>query len=155
MIANDATFEAGMAKMNCGNAIIGAAAGVLAADAQVLAGAADLAVNIARSGATAALPHGNSVGSQKAQHVYEILRTDMAGNTEVYKYGISGGALTPGGLSARAEAQVAALNLAFESDETLEAARRSDPELADLTPSSRRPRSTRRSRSGSSSRCIR
>jgi hypothetical protein len=103
-----------MAKMNCGNAIIGASAGVLAADAQVLAGAADLAVNIARSGATAALPHGNSVGSQKAQHVYEILRTDLAGNTEVYKYGISGGALTPGGLSARAEAQVAALNSAAQ-----------------------------------------
>jgi RHS repeat-associated protein len=47
MMANDATVEQGMAKMNCGNAIIGASAGVLAADAQVIGGVADAAIGAA------------------------------------------------------------------------------------------------------------
>ncbi len=44
----------------------------------------------APEGLETAAVHGNSLLSQNAQHVYEILRTDAAGSTEVFKYGISG-----------------------------------------------------------------
>jgi uncharacterized Zn-binding protein involved in type VI secretion len=68
------------------------------------------AARIARLGARAV--NGNSLLSQNAQHVYQILRTDTAGNTVVFKYGISGGRLTAAGRSARAERQVRALTRA-------------------------------------------
>ena len=59
--------------------------------------------------------HGNSKTSTKPQHVYEINRTDAQGNTEVYKYGISGGKITRAGESYRAGAQVRQLNKAAQS----------------------------------------
>jgi hypothetical protein len=63
----------------------------------------------AAEGAEAAAVHGNSLGSQSEQHVYEILRTNAAGDTAVYKYGVSGGPLNAAGLSVRAETQVSTL----------------------------------------------
>jgi RHS repeat-associated protein len=54
--------------------------------------------------------HGNSLLSQEEQHVYEILQTDAAGDTVVYKYGVSKEALNATGLSPRAEKQVSFLN---------------------------------------------
>jgi hypothetical protein len=63
----------------------------------------------AAEGAEATAAHGNSLGSQSEQHVYEILQIDVAGTTEVFKYGISGGPLNAAGLSVRAETQVRAL----------------------------------------------
>jgi hypothetical protein len=63
----------------------------------------------AAAGAEEAAVNGNSLRSQSAQHVYEILRTDAAGDLAVYKYGISGGPLNAAGLSVRAETQVRAL----------------------------------------------
>jgi hypothetical protein len=63
----------------------------------------------AAEGAEATAVHGNSRGSQNAQHVYEILQTNAAGDTVVYKYGVSGGPLNAAGLSVRAETQVRAL----------------------------------------------
>ena len=62
--------------------------------------------------------HGNLKASTNAQHSYEITRTDAAGNTEVFKYGVSGGKVTAEGLSVRAERQVAALNRAAEGQYT-------------------------------------
>lgn len=56
--------------------------------------------------------HGNSAASERPQHVYEILRTDAHGNTDVYKYGVSGDRVNASGGSARAERQVSALNRA-------------------------------------------
>ncbi len=56
--------------------------------------------------------------SQNAQHVYEILQTDAAGSTEVFKYGISGGPLNAAGLSVRAETQVRALTRAAGGEVT-------------------------------------
>jgi hypothetical protein len=40
------------------------------------------------------------------------MRTDAAGNTELFKYGISGGRINTAGLSARAQTQVSKLNKA-------------------------------------------
>jgi len=60
----------------------------------------------------AAAVNGSSLRSQNAQHVYEILRTDAAGATAVYKYGVSGGPLNAAGLSVRAETQVRAFTRA-------------------------------------------
>lgn len=55
--------------------------------------------------------NGNSKKSTKAQHVYEITRTDNAtGVTETEKFGISGGKETQSGESYRANRQVNALN---------------------------------------------
>jgi hypothetical protein len=54
--------------------------------------------------------HGNAKLSTNAQHVYQILRTESSGDTAVYKYGVSGGRVTPGGHSVRAENQVRRLN---------------------------------------------
>jgi hypothetical protein len=64
--------------------------------------------------------HGNSKVSTNAQHVYQILRTDSKG-TKVHKYGVSGGRVTPGGLSVRAENQVRRLNALAEGKVTYEA----------------------------------
>jgi hypothetical protein len=63
----------------------------------------------AAAGAEEAAVNGNSLRSQSAQHVYEILQVDVTGNTEVFKYGISGGPLNAAGLSVRAETQVRSL----------------------------------------------
>jgi RHS repeat-associated protein len=68
----------------------------------------------------AASVHGNSLLSEKGQHVYKIVRTDAAGSTEVFKYGISGGRLDAAGLSLRALRQVNALNKAAEGLYTYE-----------------------------------
>jgi len=65
----------------------------------------------ARAGVPAAV-HGNSIRSTRAQHVYRISRTDTAGNTTLYKYGISGGKISAAGKSGRAQSQVHALNRA-------------------------------------------
>ena len=78
------------------------------------AGETGLAVAIGAAGIklgqAGSATHGNSLLSTRSQHVYEILRTDAAGATVVYKYGVSGGPLNAAGLSVRAEAQVNALN---------------------------------------------
>ena len=66
--------------------------------------------------------NGNSLLSSNAQHVYEILRTDAADGTEVYKYGISGGPLNATQLSVRAETQVSALTRAAGGQFTYESA---------------------------------
>jgi hypothetical protein len=51
--------------------------------------------------------HGNSQRSNAAQHVYSIIDTATG---DVYKFGISGGALNKNGSSRRANTQVNALN---------------------------------------------
>lgn len=58
--------------------------------------------------------NGNSLLSTNAQHVYEITRTDAAGVTDTYKFGISGGKVNSSGLSVRAQRQVRALNRASD-----------------------------------------
>ncbi|MCV2885502.1 hypothetical protein OE749_12430 [Aestuariibacter sp. AA17] len=51
--------------------------------------------------------HGNSKNSGKRQHLYRI---DDVQDFDIYKYGISGGALNKNGSSKRANAQVNKLN---------------------------------------------
>jgi len=53
--------------------------------------------------------HGNALASERAQHVYQILVNDANG-PRVYKYGVSGGPVTKGGMSIRAALQVRYLN---------------------------------------------
>ena len=78
------------------------------------AGETGLAVAIGAAGIklgqAGSATHGNSLFSTRSHHVYEITRTDVAGTTEVFKYGISGGPLNAAGLSVRAETQVNAFN---------------------------------------------
>ena len=58
----------------------------------------------------AAPVNGNSLSSLRPQHVYEITRTEVeSGAVSTYKYGISGGKETQGGMSARGESQARAL----------------------------------------------
>jgi len=75
-----------------------------------------------------AVVHGNSLLSKNPQHVYELLRTDAAGRTEVFKYGISGGKLSAAEVSMRAERQVRAHNRASGGAVRLRVVdRRNDP----------------------------
>lgn len=57
--------------------------------------------------------HGNSKGSKKAQHVYEIVDKESG---ETIKYGISGRKLNKNGTSGRANSQVNKLNKDLKTD---------------------------------------
>jgi hypothetical protein len=48
MMSNDATFEAGMAKANCGAQMMGAGANLIATDAQVIVGVAGMLPSVGR-----------------------------------------------------------------------------------------------------------
>ena len=80
------------------------------------AGETGLAVAIGavgiKIGQAGSATHGNSLLSTRSQHVYEITQTNAAGDTEIFKYGVSGGPLNAAGLSVRAEIQVRALTRA-------------------------------------------
>ncbi len=61
MMSNDATFEQGMAKYNCGNAMIAAGAGITGTDAAVIVGAAQAVL-----GAASAARGGGSYSSVRS-----------------------------------------------------------------------------------------